>query len=77
MSIEPINFDTATAALKLGVSEQWLRVNAASGKVPSLKIGRYRRFTDELLAEYQDRCRQGAADPFARSAKSRARRRAS
>lgn len=72
-----LTMTVAQAAEKLGVSEQWLRINAANGTVPSKKVGRYRRFTEQDLLDYLDRCQQGAADPFARSTKSRARRRAS
>jgi len=75
MSEDSLTFGVAVAARKLDVSEQWLRVNAANGNVPSLKIGRYRRFTDALIAEYLERCRQDTAAPFAQSAASRARRR--
>ena len=63
------------AAERLGVTPQWLRINAANGTVPSRKVGRYRRFTDADLTEYLDRVREGGSDPFARSTASRARRR--
>lgn len=63
------------AAKKLGVTPAWLSEKANAGIVPSRKIGRYRRYTDDDLQEYLERVKQGALDPFARSAQSRARRR--
>lgn len=72
-----LTMTVAEAAQRLGVSEQWLRDNAVKGVVPSHKVGRYRRFTEADLAAYLERVQQGQSDPFARSAQSRARKRAS
>jgi excisionase family DNA binding protein len=71
-----LTMTVAEAAQKLGVSRQWLQIEAAAGRVPSRKVGRYRRFTDQDLQDYLDSVRQGA-DPLARSPRSRAARRRS
>jgi excisionase family DNA binding protein len=59
----------------LGKSQDWTRRAAARGDIPSLKVGRSRLFTQADLESYLERCRQ--VDPWARSARSQARRRRS
>lgn len=62
------------AAEQLDVTEQWLRKEAAAGRIPSRKVGRSRRFTEADLTDYLERVRQGG-DPWQQSAQSRSRRR--
>lgn len=47
--IEP--YTVAYAAARLRVTEQWLRKEAAAGRVPSLKLGQRRLFLERHLAE--------------------------
>lgn len=65
------------AALYLDVTQDWLRRKASSGEVPSLKIGRSRRFLQADLDAYIDAQHVVAADPLAQSPASRVRRRRS
>lgn len=60
------------AARLLGKSEDWMRRAARRGDVPSRKVGRDRRFTDEDLTDYLDRVRVAGADPWAASPRSQA-----
>lgn len=41
------------------MSQQWVRKAAAAGRIPSTRVGRYRRFSDADIAAIQ----AGAADP--------------
>ena len=62
------------AAEKLRKSPSWLQRAAASGLVPSRKVGVTRLFTEADLQDFIDRSAQGT-DPWARSTRSAARRR--
>lgn len=64
------------AAPLLRCEPDWLKRAAARGLVPSHKVGRRRLFTKADLQEFINRSAQGQ-DPWARSPKSEARRRAS
>jgi excisionase family DNA binding protein len=70
-----LTFTLPEAAAELGVSEDWLKREASAGRVPSRKIGRSRRFTQQDLDDYLESVRFVAADPLAQSTASRARRR--
>jgi excisionase family DNA binding protein len=65
------------AATYLRVTQDWLRRKASSGEVPSLKIGRSRRFTQTDLDAYIEAQHVVAADPLAQTPASRVRRRRS
>lgn len=47
--IEP--YTVTYAAGRLRVTEQWLRKEAAAGRVPSIKLGQRRLFLERHLAE--------------------------
>lgn len=57
----PRLLDVTAAAAYLDVTPEWLGKAAARGEVPSRKVGRARRFTEDDLAEYLDAVRQGNA----------------
>lgn len=69
-------FTAEEAAPRLRCEPGWLKRAAARGLVPSRKVGRQRLFTETDLQEFINRSAQGQ-DPWARSPKSEARRRAS
>lgn len=69
--------DAAQAAARLRVTPRWLAEQACAGKIPSRKVGRARRYLQADLDDYLERVRQGQADGFAMSPRSRSRRRAS
>jgi len=58
---EPLTVDEA--ATRLRVSAQWLRKEAAAGRVPSIKLGQRRLFLErhlvEILAAAEVRVRTG------------------
>lgn len=70
-----LTLSVAEAAAQLDVTEAWLSREASAGRIPSLKIGRSRRFTEAGLAEYLEKARYVAADPLTQTPASRARRR--
>jgi excisionase family DNA binding protein len=49
------------AAAYLGRSPQWLANAARAGTVPSRKVGRVRRFTEDDLTAYLEAVREGNA----------------
>lgn len=59
-------------AARLHRSADFVTKEARKGTIPSRKIGKLRFFTEQDLADYLERCRQGT-DPFARSPRSQAR----
>lgn len=70
-----LTMSVAEAAKRLGVTPDWLRRRAASGIVPSRKMGVYRRFTEQDLLDYLEAVRQIPASTAAGTPLSRARRR--
>lgn len=62
----------AEAAQRLGKSTDWLQRAARRGDVPSRKVGRDRRFTDQDLADYLERVRVAGSDPWVMSPQSQA-----
>ena len=46
-------------ARRFGVPPSWVYSHAEDGSLPSLKIGRYRRFEPEAIEEYLRGQRQG------------------
>jgi hypothetical protein len=56
----PAQFTEAQAAKKLGISMSLLRRERARGRVHPIRYGeRVIRYTDEILIEYQQLCRNG------------------
>jgi len=53
------HYNYTEAALKLGVSEYWLRTRVGKGEIPHRRVGTYVRFTDEDLDEIRDSLRRG------------------
>ena len=52
----------------LGKSDRWVGTAARSGRLPSRKVGRSRRFTAQDVADYLESVRQGV-NPLARNAR--------
>jgi len=52
-------FDATEAARRLGMTEEFVKIRARRGEIPSRLIGRYRRFTQADLDEYVDACKVG------------------
>ena len=46
-------------AAHFGVPVSWVYAKAESGELPSYKLGHYRRFREDEIAEYLKGCRQG------------------
>jgi excisionase family DNA binding protein len=46
----PEMLDAPTLAKRLGVTESWIRGAQRSGRIPHIKIGRYRRFDPAAVA---------------------------
>jgi excisionase family DNA binding protein len=63
MTDEPLTMTTAEAAARLGVTESWLAAAAVRGEVPSRKLRKYRRFTEQDLADYLASVREGGDAP--------------
>lgn len=61
----PVTFDAATFAERLGDghSAAWVLAQANAGVIPSRKVGRSRRFTEQDLADYLDSVREGGDTP--------------
>ncbi|HLR96475.1 MAG TPA: helix-turn-helix domain-containing protein [Jiangellaceae bacterium] len=67
--------DTMTApevAEWLRVPQSWVETAARDGRLPSMKLGRYRRFSRAALAEW--RHQQSTGDPLATQRRTRGRR---
>lgn len=67
--------DVATFAARIDKTPDWVTREASAGRIPSRKIGRARRFTEQDLADYLESTRYVAADPLTQTRASRARRR--
>ena len=39
-------------AQRLGVSKDWVWAQARAGRIPNVRIGRYRRFREEAIEEW-------------------------
>lgn len=65
------------AAALLGVGADWLARQARMNKVPHVRLGHHRRFTEEQVDEIIRRAEQEAADPLRQSQASRSRARRS
>jgi hypothetical protein len=63
--MNPATFDAAEFAARLadGHSAGWVLAQANAGLIPSRKIGRSRRFTEQDLADYLDSVREGGDTP--------------
>jgi len=61
----PATFDAAEFAARLadGHSPDWVLAQANAGVIPSRKVGRSRRFTEQDLADYLDSVREGGGAP--------------
>jgi excisionase family DNA binding protein len=46
---EPLLIDAAAAGELLGLPESWIRRAAREGRIPHVKLGRYRRFNPAAL----------------------------
>lgn len=55
----------------LGRSHFWVAEQGRRGRIPHLKVGRSRRYTDAHVAEILRLFEQPAIDPLARSPRSR------
>jgi len=65
----------AEFAARVDKTEAWVRAQARTGRITSLKIGRDWRFAESDLTAYIESCRFKAADPLAQTRTSRARKR--
>lgn len=54
--------DAAEAAELLGVTERWVRRATQERRIPSYRVGAYRRYDPADLAAYVAGCRVPAAD---------------
>jgi excisionase family DNA binding protein len=52
----------------LGKTPKWVGAQARSGRLPSRKVGRSRRFTAQDIADYLESVREGV-NPMARNAR--------
>ncbi len=61
----PATFDAAEFAARLadGHTAAWVLAEANAGRIPSRKIGRARRFTEQDLVDYLDSVREGGDSP--------------
>jgi excisionase family DNA binding protein len=42
----------ADVAQRLGVTREWVWAQARAGRIPHVKLGRYRRFREEAIEEW-------------------------
>ena len=42
----------ADVAERLGVSQEWVWAQARAGRIPHVRLGRYRRFREEAISEW-------------------------
>ena len=76
-----LTFDVQAAAERLQVGSDWLARQARAGRVPHVRLGRSRRFTEENLQAILSQFQQPVAptpvpasvDPWARPSRSRRR----
>ena len=63
--MKPATFDAAEFAARLGDGHTaaWVLAQANAGVIPSRKVGRSRRFTEQDLADYLDSVREGGDAP--------------
>lgn len=61
----PATFDAAEFAARLddGHTAAWVLAQANAGVIPSRKVGRSRRFTEQDLTDYLESVREGGSSP--------------
>jgi hypothetical protein len=64
-------FSEQEAAERLGVTAKWLAVQARAGRVPFVRLGRYRKYTDEQVGQILADNSSRPGDKLGRSARSR------
>jgi Helix-turn-helix domain len=69
MTTEPAAVYTVNDVARIfDKSEKWVSAEARSGRLPSRKVGRSRRFTAQDIADYLESVREGV-NPLARNAR--------
>ena len=72
MSSVPLTVLTESeAAERLGVTPYWLAAQARLGKVPHVRLGRYRKYSEEHIEQIVAACTVTPGQTLGRSARSR------